>query len=152
MDAEPRRRRPAAEGSRSSRARRGPASLSFGRTDRRALLGLVLLVLAVGGLNQWWSARSQAALGAEVAALAAPGDLRMLASTTCPYCALARQWLREHQVPFDECFIERDAACAAQYEALRAPGTPVVLVRGQPQLGFDAARVRDALRRAPPRR
>lgn len=120
------------------------------KIDRRGLLGLVVLVAAVAGANQWWTARTQASLGEEVAALARPGDIRMVSSTICPYCSVARQWLRAHQVPFDECFIEKDAACAAHYEAMRAPGTPVVLVRGQPQLGFDAQRVRDALRRGSP--
>ena len=33
------------------------------------------------------------------------------------------------------------ATCAAAYQALRAPGTPVLLVRGQALLGFDPARI-----------
>jgi hypothetical protein len=53
-------------------------------------------------------------------------------------------------VAFDECFIETDAACAARFEALRAPGTPVLLVRGQLQTGFDAQRVLGALSRGAP--
>jgi glutaredoxin len=69
----------------------------------------------------------------------------MLSSTTCAYCAKARAWMREHDVAFTECFIETDAACASQYQAARAPGTPLMLVRGQPMLGFDAQRVRDRL-------
>ena len=113
---------------------------------RGSILGLVVLVLAVGAASQWWTGHSQARLGEQLAAQARPGDIQMLSSTTCAFCAVARQWLQQHPVSFIECFIETDAACAARFEAVRAPGTPVVLVRGQPQTGFDAQRVLDTLR------
>jgi hypothetical protein len=58
--------------------------------------------------------------------------------------------LQQHDVAFSECFIEKDLACAARFEALRAPGTPMLLVRGQAQTGFDAQRVLDALSRGAP--
>jgi hypothetical protein len=48
-------------------------------------------------------------------------------------------------VPFSECLIERDAQCQADFDATRAPGTPVILVRGVPQLGFNPERVHAAL-------
>ncbi|MEO7853704.1 MAG: glutaredoxin domain-containing protein [Rubrivivax sp.] len=110
-----------------------------------SLLALALIVLCVVSASRWWAARHDSRLGSAVAALAAPGDIRMLSSTTCAYCAKARGWMREHQVAFDECFIETDTVCANQYAALRAAGTPLVLVRGQPQLGFNAQRVHDRL-------
>ena len=49
--------------------------------------------------------------------------------------------------------VERDATCMARYQAQGAPGTPLIFVRGQPQLGFSPERVLDALRQrpAPPR-
>jgi glutaredoxin len=119
-------------------------------TNRRSIFGLILLVLAVSAASQWWAGRSQAQLGEKLSALARPGDIKMLSSTTCAYCSVARQWMRQHEVAFDECFIETDAACAARFEALRAPGTPVLLVRGQLQTGFDAQRVLGALSRGAP--
>ncbi|MCU0921038.1 MAG: glutaredoxin family protein [Burkholderiaceae bacterium] len=120
-------------------------------TDKRSsIIGLVVLVLAVGAATQWWAGRSQAQLGEKLSSLARPGDIQMLSSTTCAYCSVARQWMRQHEVAFDECFIETDAACAARFEALRAPGTPVLLVRGQLQTGFDAQRVLGALSRGAP--
>lgn len=99
------------------------------------------MVLAISGASSWWNQRHEANLGRQVAALAGPGDLRMLSSETCAICVLARQWFETNDVAFTECFIERDEACRAHFEALRAPGTPVILVRGQPQLGFDPARL-----------
>ena len=119
-------------------------------TPLRSLLGLVTAVVvgsaAVQGF-QWWSGER---LGAQVAAAAQPGDIHMIASVTCIYCAAARAWFDENRVPFTECLIERDATCAAKYNALMSPGTPVMLVRGQRLLGFDARAIADALERRPP--
>ena len=113
------------------------------------MLVLGVLVLgasaAVQGLRAW----SQARLGPQVAKLARPGDIFMIASQTCTYCAKARTWFEANQIPFGECLIERDAYCAAQYNALLAPGTPVLLVRGQRVLGFNPQAVADALADTP---
>jgi glutaredoxin len=116
--------------------------------SRGSIFGLVLMLLVVSAATQWWAGRSQAQLGDKLAALAQPGDIRMLSSTTCAYCKLARQWMQQHGVAFSECFIETDTACAAQFDAARAPGTPLLMVRGQPQVGFDAQRVLGTLSRA----
>ena len=120
------------------------------KTSRRSIVVLVLLVLGVSAANQWWVGRHQSGLGERLAALAQPGDLHMLSSQTCAICVEARWWLQRHNVSFTESTIETDSACAAQFEAARAPGTPVMMVRGQPQLGFDAQRVIDALQRRDP--
>jgi glutaredoxin len=121
------------------------------RPGPKALLGLVLLVL-VGSLGQqWWAARHEQRVGARVAALAAPGDIRVISSEDCAICAVARAWLRENKVAFSECLIERDAACRADHEAMRATGTPVLVVRGQPMQGWSAERLLAALERAVPR-
>ena len=113
--------------------------------SRRSLLGLALLVVGISGLASWWAGRSEQALGARVAALAAAGDIRMLSSETCAICAVARRWFAEHRVAYSECLIERDTACRAAFDALGAPGTPVLVVRGQPQLGFSPERLHAAL-------
>ncbi len=117
------------------------------KPSRRSIFGLVAMLLAVSATTQWWAGHSQARLGDKMAALAQPGDIRMLSSQTCAYCTVARRWMQQHGVGFSECFIETDKACAAQFEAVRAPGTPVLLVRGQPQVGFDVQRVLGALSR-----
>lgn len=113
--------------------------------DRKPLIALVVLVALAAAGSQWWAARQQLALGRQLAAQAGPGDIRMLSSTTCGICASARVWFKVHEVKFDECFIETDRDCARLFEATRSPGTPVILVKGKPLVGFDPQRVRDAL-------
>ena len=114
-------------------------------TPRRSLLGLITVVIVGAAAMQgftWWSRER---LGAQVAAAAKPGDIHMIGSVTCIYCAAARAWFTENRVPFAECLIERDTACAEAYRALNAPGTPVMLVRGQRLVGFSAQAIADAL-------
>ena len=111
----------------------------------RTLLTAIALVLGVGWASQALQAWSRDRLGSQVASGARPGDIQMVSSVTCPYCADARAWFTRHGVAFTECFIERDEACAAQYRALMAPGTPVILVRGNGLVGFDANAVAAAL-------
>ena len=115
------------------------------KSGRRSLLGLVTAVVVGAAAMQgvaWWS---QGRLGALVAAQAKPGDIQMIASVTCVYCAAARAWFTENRVPFTECEIERDAACADAYNALMAPGTPVMLVRGKRLIGFSRQAIAEAL-------
>ena len=113
----------------------------------RQLLGLMALVLVVYGANRWWVTRHDEDVGQQVAALAQPGDIRMISSENCAICLEARHWLLRNEVTFSECLIERDASCRADFDALRATGTPVFVVRGQAQLGFNAERLRLALLR-----
>ena len=103
---------------------------------------LLVVVVAVAALaSSAWRELRSARDGRWLAERARPGDIRMLSSETCPYCVAARRWLQAEGVPFSECFIERDAACAADYQATGAAGTPTFVVRGQRILGFDRARL-----------
>lgn len=111
------------------------------KPSHRSLAVLLALVLAASTATQWWGNSSERRQGERLAAMAQPGDIRMVSSVTCPFCAAARRWMTEHQVRFDECFIERDPQCQAVYDATQARGTPTLIVRGRVQLGFDAAKV-----------
>jgi glutaredoxin len=108
-----------------------------------------LIVIGVAGLVGWpaFQAWRAGQVGEEIARLARPHDIQMVSSETCVYCASARHWFKTHDVPFDECFVERDGACMARYQAQGGPGTPLLFVRGQPQLGFSPQRVHEALLR-----
>ena len=113
---------------------------------RRGWIAPLLLVGAAWAGLQLWQDHQQRGLGERLAAAAKPGDVVMLSSDHCVYCEAARRWLVTHRVSFEECFIERDAACAESYRAQGSPGTPTLLVRGERQLGFDAQRVTLALK------
>ena len=115
-------------------------------TKLRQLLSLGLILALVMGATRWLQSTHEQAQGQVLRELARPGDVRMISSTTCVFCEKARRWLTAQAVPFQECFIESDAACMAEYQARGARGTPTMVVRGQTQLGFDKERVSKALR------
>lgn len=116
---------------------------------QRVRSGGLLAVLVVGvvawGLGRIVQTQVQDGQAEALRAVARPGDIRMLSSVTCIFCTKARQYLTEHRIPFEECLIERDPVCLADYKRLGASGTPTLLVRGQRQLGFDPLRVTAAL-------
>jgi glutaredoxin len=112
----------------------------------RSLFVLIALVAVAALAREGWGEFRSQRWGAQIAQSARSGDIEMLSSVSCTYCDRARTWFRRHEVPVRECFIERDADCAARFTALQGPGTPLLLVRGQRQVGFDPARVAQALR------
>jgi hypothetical protein len=115
---------------------------------RRELWALAGFVALSWGIQQWWIGHRADALGPQVAALSQPGDIRMLSSVTCSVCTQARLWFTAHRVAFSECKIELDSACLAEHRAMGAAGTPVIVVRGMPTLGFSPDVLRARLQRA----
>jgi glutaredoxin len=110
-----------------------------------SLWPLLLIVALVWAGSRWAQHAQQSGQLEALRAKARPGDILMLGSETCVFCDRARQQMSEAGVPFRECTIERDAACAAQYRALLSPGTPTFVVRGQRIVGFDRERIVAAL-------
>ena len=118
------------------------------RVRDSGVLSLAALIgLTLGGTALWRQVQDQE-LTASLKTLVQPGDIRMVSSVTCVFCERARTWLQARQIPFEECFIEREADCAERYRQLGARGTPTLQVRGAVQLGFDARLVLKVL--APP--
>lgn len=113
--------------------------------SRRSIVGLLAVVLLVSLASQWWGRHLEQSLARDLARLAGPGDILMIASDTCPYCDAARHFMKEAGVSFTECSIERDAQCLQKFQGSLMQGTPVVVVRGQMQQGFNAQRVLDRL-------
>ena len=112
---------------------------------RRSWLRPLLIALAVWVLLQSWQSYHARQAAVSLAALAKPGEIVMLSSETCAYCKTASRFMTQHQIPFSECFIETDAACAERYRAQQSPGTPTLLVRGQRLVGFDPERIAQVL-------
>ena len=102
----------------------------------------LLVVIALAAAASWaWRSHVAAQDGELLAQRVKPGDIRMISSETCGWCTAARRWMKAEGIAFDECFIERDAQCLADYQARGGMGTPTLIVRGQPVLGFDRERI-----------
>ncbi|MFN3302987.1 MAG: glutaredoxin family protein [Roseateles sp.] len=102
----------------------------------------LIVVVAVAAAGSWaWRGHVKAQDAELLVQRVKPGDIRMISSETCGWCTAARRWMQDEGIPFQECFIERDAQCRADYQALGGRGTPTLVVRGQTVLGFDRARI-----------
>jgi glutaredoxin len=115
------------------------------RLRQSGLLAVLVVGLVAWGLGRVVQTQVQSGHAEALRQVARPGDIRMISSVTCIFCTKARQYMTEHRIPFEECLIERDTACLADYKRLGASGTPTLLIRGQRQLGFDPQRITSAL-------
>lgn len=111
---------------------------------RSELLVLLVVMVVAMSAGQWLRGSRPAGSDEQGAALRAavqPGELQMISSTTCAYCTKARLWLTEQQVPFDECFVETNAACRQRWLAVGAQATPTFVVGRSAVLGLDVPRL-----------
>jgi glutaredoxin len=115
------------------------------RPTLRSWLGLIALVaLAWGGtqgLSLWQDARAASAIREHSQRV----DITLYTTSTCPYCAQAKAWLKRHEVRWRECNVETDAACARTYAEQGAPGVPLVRAGERWHLGFHAPWLAEAL-------
>jgi glutaredoxin len=74
------------------------------------------------------------------------GEVVLLSTATCPYCARMRAYLRAGGVPYRELDVERDPEGRARFAAAGGFGVPVLLVGDEVAVqGYDPAAVREAL-------
>jgi glutaredoxin len=118
------------------------------KTSRRELLILFVVLVGISTASSWWVRHKQEQAGEQVAALVKAGDIHMFSSVSCSICAEARLWFTQNHIAFSECLIEKDAACRSDFERSGAVGTPLIVVRGQAQLGFNRAQVLRAVQGA----
>lgn len=64
------------------------------------------------------------------------GELTIYTAAGCRYCAQARRWLRERELPFAECDVQRSPACAEQFAAHGGRGVPYFVLQGRELAGF----------------
>jgi glutaredoxin len=109
------------------------------RTEWLVAIVAMALAFGLGG----WLKQSQppgtADQAAQLRAAIRPGELQMISSVSCGYCHKARVWLTEAQVPFEECFVEREAVCRQRFARTGAKATPTFVLHGQAVLGLDPA-------------
>jgi|SRR3989344_511406 glutaredoxin len=115
------------------------------RPTLRSLLGLVAMVALVWGaaqvLGRWQDARAAAAIRAHSQHV----DITLYTTSTCPYCAKATAWLKQHEVRWRECNVETDASCQRTYAEQGSPGVPLVRAGERWNLGFHVPWLAEAL-------
>ena len=72
-------------------------------------------------------------------------EVKMYATSWCPYCAKARAYFARRGIAYVEVDVEKSRAGRAEYDRLGARGVPVILVGAQRMNGFSEARLSQLL-------
>jgi glutaredoxin len=72
-------------------------------------------------------------------------EVKMYATSWCPYCAKARAYFARRGIAYVEIDIEKSREGRAEYNKLGARGVPVILVGAQRMHGFSEARLSQLL-------
>jgi glutaredoxin 3 len=68
-------------------------------------------------------------------------------TTTCPFCVMAKDWLKEKKVEFEDVNVGTDQKRAQEMiDKNRQMGVPVIDVDGEIIIGFDKPKLEEALK------
>ncbi|EFI41591.1 MULTISPECIES: glutaredoxin family protein [Peptoniphilus] len=66
-------------------------------------------------------------------------------SNTCPYCTMAKDYLREKEIPFEEKNVQTDKEARTELMAKGYTGVPVICIGAEEIVGFDKAKLESLL-------
>lgn len=66
-------------------------------------------------------------------------------SNTCPYCTMAKDYLKDKNVEFEEKNIQTDKAARDELMKIGHLGVPVILIDGEEVVGFDQGKLDELL-------
>ncbi|MDO5036696.1 MAG: glutaredoxin family protein [Tissierellia bacterium] len=72
-------------------------------------------------------------------------DVVVYTSSTCPYCTMAKDYLKEKNVDFVEKNVQTDSVARDELMAKGYTGVPVIVVDDEEIVGFDRARLESLL-------
>lgn len=73
--------------------------------------------------------------------------VKIYSTPTCPYCDMAKQFLRENNVKFEAVDVSKDRKAAAEMiEATGQMGVPVIMIGSEHIIGFDKEAIKKALK------
>jgi glutaredoxin 3 len=72
--------------------------------------------------------------------------VKVYSTTTCPFCVMVKQFLKDNGIAFDDIDVSADAAAAQEMITKSGQmGVPVIDINGQVIVGFDKAAISKAL-------
>lgn len=67
-------------------------------------------------------------------------------SNTCPYCTMAKDYLKDREVAFEEKNVQTDKEARQELMTMGYTGVPVICVDDEQIVGFDKARLDELLK------
>lgn len=71
--------------------------------------------------------------------------IKVYTSSTCPYCVMAKEYLAEKGLEFEEKNVQTDKAARQELMKMGYTGVPVVVIGDEEIVGFDKAKIDEAL-------
>jgi glutaredoxin-like YruB-family protein len=72
--------------------------------------------------------------------------IKIYSAPNCPWCQLAKEFLSEHQIPFEDIDVsQNEAALNEMISKTNQMGVPVIDIDGQIIIGFDKNRLMELL-------
>ncbi len=73
--------------------------------------------------------------------------IKIYSTENCPYCVLAKEFLRKNKIKFEEVDVGRDHKAAKEMiDKSGQTGVPVIDINGKIIIGFDEEELRTALK------
>lgn len=73
--------------------------------------------------------------------------VKVYSTPTCPYCRMAKEFLKENRIPFKDINVAADEQARTEMvEKSGQLGVPVIDISGQIIVGFDKAAMKKALK------
>ena len=74
-------------------------------------------------------------------------NVRVFSTKFCPYCKMAKDFLKEKKIPFEDINVQEDQNAAKEMiEKSGQVGVPVIEIDGQMVIGFDMNTIKKLLK------
>ena len=74
-------------------------------------------------------------------------NVKVYSTSSCPYCNMAKEFLREHNISFEDINVQEDRAAAMEMVRKSGQyGVPVIEIDGEIIVGFDQPRLKALLK------
>ena len=67
--------------------------------------------------------------------------VKVYTSNTCPYCTMAKEYLKDRNIEFEEKNVQTDKEARSELMDMGYTGVPVIIIDGQEIVGFDKAKL-----------
>ena len=71
--------------------------------------------------------------------------IKVYTSSTCPYCVMAKEYLAEKGLEYEEKNVQTDKAARQELMKMGYTGVPVVVIGDEEIVGLDKAKIDEAL-------
>jgi len=72
--------------------------------------------------------------------------VRVYSTPTCPFCIMAKKFLKDNNIEFEDIDVSRDIKSAREMvEKTGQMGVPVIEIDGESVIGFDRDRIKELL-------